>query len=401
MEINTMRTVWAIYIVCIELWLRTIWIFKISHTNILPRIFDWCNEKNVFTFDVVATVVCIWCWNGWWRDIFVKYCLAEICVKCHVLHLWVDWISLHIFWSLEEAKLIADEPVPCSVRNTTINGRVAEKFHSILSQVWPNMLFVPLLNQVHVIVIPLQVRYHIAELSSQTILNWASKDVSNETHDVFISDSQVSNTKMRGDVLSLFSSSELQFSLNISWRHGPSLCTMILIFLRAQIKIQIITIIHFLGMNDTWWRPDGLSMIWIDVLEPCYKCTWIASTNEKNTCRTTILGTNVINEISCIGQRLLSRQPLQVINGPSTLSVIERLGCTKVPVLKSNDDGVHFVTHGYIWFGRPWCWACPFTTYIDEDGPVSFFHICSCIDWIFNPIPLCKCCCVVVCPKMI
>ena len=173
---------------CFELWLWTSWVFKVTHANILPWIFYWGNKENVFTFDIVAAVVCIRCSSIWWWDFFVKSLLTKICVESFVLHLWVNRIPINIIGSLEKSKFIANEPIPSSAGFFNINSCVLKEFHCILSQIWTNMLIIPFLYQVHIIIKPLQIRYHITELSSQTILHWARKNVSDETHDVFISD---------------------------------------------------------------------------------------------------------------------------------------------------------------------------------------------------------------------
>lgn len=103
-------------------------------------------------------------------------------------------------------------------------------------------------------------------------------------------------------------------------------------------------------------------------LEPRDNSTWITSSNQKNFPISSILFLGHLNEDFDIFESLGNVKPFQVLIGPATLSIGERLGSSVVSVLESEEECTFGGSESHGSSIVRWWGACPLTADIDEDG---------------------------------
>jgi len=77
-EITAMSTVCAFNIVSSQVLLSVGWVFEISHTSILPWIFNGVDEEDVISSHGSVSVVRVGILNGWWSQFEIECSLAVI-----------------------------------------------------------------------------------------------------------------------------------------------------------------------------------------------------------------------------------------------------------------------------------------------------------------------------------
>lgn len=140
-----MGTVVAVDISRYHIRLLGVLVIEVPFAHILPWIFDSRHEHNVLTASLSAPVVAVGCLNGRWFDTKVEYPFAEMSVETLVEQLGVDRV-VEVAWALEPSKLVADEPVPSSVRSPRINCGIGEEIKGIFIEIKFENLLIPVLK---------------------------------------------------------------------------------------------------------------------------------------------------------------------------------------------------------------------------------------------------------------